>query len=132
MGSTSIILGEVVTQMSPTEVPSSASTARGGLATLESATGGEVSLLSAAPRGGVAVHASSANASPTTFGSGDLVREGESGAPRSCCGTTTGLHSNATSKQTFIARQQQVKKIKPSRLYLAVIGARGFGLKTEA
>jgi hypothetical protein len=41
MGSTSIILGEVVTLTSPTEVPSPASTARGGLATLVSSTGGE-------------------------------------------------------------------------------------------
>jgi hypothetical protein len=70
MGSTSIILGEVTAPTSPTEAPSPALTACGGLATLESAAGGEVALLSAAPRGGVAVRASSANASPTTFGSG--------------------------------------------------------------
>jgi hypothetical protein len=75
MGSTSIILGEVVAPTSPTEAHSPASTARGGLPTLEYATNGEVALLSAAPRGGVAVHMSLANASPTTFGSGDLVRE---------------------------------------------------------
>jgi hypothetical protein len=48
-------------------------------------------LLSTAPRGGVAVRASSAKSSPTTVGSGDLVREGEAVLPRSPCGSTTGL-----------------------------------------
>jgi hypothetical protein len=87
--------------MSQTVAPSPASTARGGLATLESATGGEVALLSTAPYGGVAVSASSTSDSPTILGSGDLVREGEAGAPRSCCGAATGLHNNARSKQTL-------------------------------
>jgi hypothetical protein len=74
------------------------STARGGLTTLESATGGEVALLPVAPQGGIAVRASSTSDSPTTLGSADLVREGEVGAPWSCCGSATDLHNNATSK----------------------------------
>jgi hypothetical protein len=77
MGSTSIILGEAATPTSPIVAPSLASTHRGGHATLKSTTGGEAALLSAAPRGGVAICASLANDSPTTLGSGDLVREGE-------------------------------------------------------
>jgi hypothetical protein len=101
MGLTSIILGEVVAPTSPTEVPSPTSTTRGGLATLVSTTGGEAALLSAAPRGGVAVRVSSASTSLTTFGSGDLVQEGEAEAPRSSCGTTTVLHNNIISKQAF-------------------------------
>jgi hypothetical protein len=36
-----------------------------------------------------------------TFGLGDLMQEGEVGAPKSSCGTTTGLQSNITSKQAF-------------------------------
>jgi hypothetical protein len=77
MGSTSIILGEAGVPTFPTAPPYPASTARGGLTTLESATGGKFALLSTAPRGGVAIRASSANDSPTTLGSGDLVREGD-------------------------------------------------------
>jgi hypothetical protein len=77
MGSTSIILGEAGVPTSPIVLPSPASPARWGLATLKSTTGGEVVLFSAAPGGEVAVPASSANESTTTLGSGDLVREGE-------------------------------------------------------
>jgi hypothetical protein len=65
MGWTSITPGRVVAPTSPTEAVPTASTARGGLSTFESATGGEVALLSTAPRG------------PMTCGLGDLVREGE-------------------------------------------------------
>jgi hypothetical protein len=93
MGSTSIILGEVVAPTSAVEFPPPASTVRGGLPTLESAAGGEVALLSTDPRGGEAVRASSAKASPTTVGSGDLVQEGEVGAHGSPCGSVTGLYS---------------------------------------
>jgi hypothetical protein len=131
MGSTSIILGEATAPTSPTVAPSPASTARRGLTTLESATGGEVALLSAAPYGGVAVRASSTNDSPTTSGSGDLMWEREASAPRSCCGSATGLHNNTASRQIFTARHQQVKEIEPSRLYLAMIGTRGFDLKSQ-
>jgi hypothetical protein len=105
MGFTPIILGEVVAPTSPIEVPSPASIAQGGLATPVSATGGEVTLLSAAPHGGVAVRASPASASPTTFRSGNLVREGEAGVTRSSCGTTSGLHINITSKQAFNSKR---------------------------
>jgi hypothetical protein len=108
MGSTLIILGEVVAPTSPTEVPSPASTTRGGLATHVFFTGGEATILSAAPHGGVAVCASSARASPTTFKSGDLVRDGEAGATKSSCGTIVGLQGNATSK---ISIQKQTIKI---------------------
>jgi hypothetical protein len=79
VGSTSIIVGEVIASASPTEAAPTASTTRGGLCTFESATGSEVAILSTVPHGGVAVSASSASASPTTCGSGDLVREGEDG-----------------------------------------------------
>jgi hypothetical protein len=81
MGSTSIIPGEAGVPTSPTAPPAPASTARGGLAILESATSGEVAFFSAAPDGGVAVRASSVNDSATTLGSGDLVREGEAERP---------------------------------------------------
>jgi hypothetical protein len=102
MGLTSIMVGEVVTPTSPAEVTPPASTTHGGVSTLESATGGEVTLLSTAPRGGVAVRASSASASTMTFGSADLIQDGEVGAPRSPCGTTAGLHVNNTiSTQEF-------------------------------
>jgi hypothetical protein len=77
MGSTSTIPGEAGIQTSPTAPPSPTSTARAGLATLKSATSGEVVLFSAPPSGGVVVCASSVNASTTTLGLGDLVREGE-------------------------------------------------------
>jgi hypothetical protein len=63
MGSTSIIDGEVVATTSPVEAAPPASAAHGGFSTLASATGGEVALLSTAPRGGVAVCASSASTS---------------------------------------------------------------------
>jgi hypothetical protein len=97
MGSTLVIVGEVVAPTSLAEAPP-ASTTRGGVSTFESATGGEVALLSAAPRGGVAVCASSASASPMTRGSGDLVWEGEDGAPRPPCGLVTGLHDKTPRK----------------------------------
>jgi hypothetical protein len=124
MGSTSITLGEVVALTSPTEAPP-ASTVRRGVSTLESATGEEFTLLSTAPRSGVAVRASSASASPTTFGSADLVRDGEAEAPRSSCGIATGTHSNTTSKQEFNSKQ---KKIEPSILYLVTTRMRSLGL----
>jgi hypothetical protein len=79
MGSMSIIVGEVVAPTSPAEV-STPSAVRGGESTLVSATGGEVTTPSNVPRGGVAVHVPSASASPTTCGSGDLMREGDDGA----------------------------------------------------
>jgi hypothetical protein len=88
--------------MSPTVVPSPASKVRGGLAILVSAIGGEVALLSAGPRGGVAacggvaVRESSTSDSPMTLGSADIMQEGEADAPRSCCGSTTDPHNNAT------------------------------------
>jgi hypothetical protein len=78
MGSTLMIVGEVVAPTSPAEAPP-ASAARGGVSTLAAATGGEVALLSTATRGRVEVRASSASASPTTRGSGNLVREGKMG-----------------------------------------------------
>jgi hypothetical protein len=97
MGLTPIILGETTALTSATAALSLASTACGELAKPASATSGEVALLSAAPRGIVAVHASSTNDSPTTLGSGDLVREGEA------TGASTGLHNNIASRQIFTA-----------------------------
>jgi hypothetical protein len=95
--STSIIIGEVVAPTSPVEVAPPASAMRGGVSTLALATGSQVALLSTTPHGGVAVCASSASTSPTTFGSSDLVWDGEAGAPRSPYGATAGLHvSNTT------------------------------------
>jgi hypothetical protein len=98
MGSTSITIGEVVAPTPPAEAPPASSAARGGVSTLAAATGGEVTLLSTAPHGGVAVRTSSASTSPTTPGSGDLVREGEDGAPRPPCGLVTGLHGETPRK----------------------------------
>jgi hypothetical protein len=97
MGSASMIVREVVTPTSPAEVPP-ASAARGGVSTLVATTGGEVALLSTTPHSGVAVLASSASASPMTRSSGDLVREGEDGAPRPPCGLVTGLHGKIPRK----------------------------------
>jgi hypothetical protein len=57
--------------------------------------GGEVTTPSTVPRGGVAVCVSSASASPTTCGSGDLVREGDDGATGTPCGLATDLHGKA-------------------------------------
>jgi hypothetical protein len=94
MLSASIIVGEAVAPVSPAEVPTT-SVACGGVLALASATGGEVTTPSTAPRGGVAVRASSASASPTTCGSGDLVREGDGWATGTSCGLTTGLHDKA-------------------------------------
>jgi hypothetical protein len=94
MGSTSIIVGEVVAPTSPAEV-STSSVARGGESNLASAMGSEVTMPSTVPRGGVAVRASSTSASPTTCGSGDLVREGDDGATGTPCGLATGLHGKA-------------------------------------
>jgi hypothetical protein len=94
MGSTSIIVGEAVAPTSPAEVPTTSAT-RGGVPTLASATGGEVTTFSTAPHGGVAVRASSASASPTTCGSGDLVWEGDGWATGTPCGLATGLHDKA-------------------------------------
>jgi hypothetical protein len=91
MGSASIIVGEAIAPTSPAEVPTTSAT-RGGVPTLASATGGEVNTFSTAPRGGVAVRASSARASPTTCGSCDLVREGDGWATGTPSGLATGLH----------------------------------------
>jgi hypothetical protein len=97
MGSTSITAREAVTPTFPVEAPP-ASAARGGVSTLASATGGEVALPSSAPRGGVAVRASSASTSPTTYGSGDLVREEEDGAPCRPCVLATDMHGKTPRK----------------------------------
>jgi hypothetical protein len=86
-----MIVGEVVAPTSPPEVPTP-SAARRGEPTLMPATGGEATTPSTTPRGGVAVHATSASTSPTTCGSGDLVREGDDGATGTPCGLATGLH----------------------------------------
>jgi hypothetical protein len=103
MGSVSMIDGEAVALTSPAEAPP-ASAARGGVPTLASATGDEAALPSAAPRGGVVVRASSASTSPTTCGSGDLVREGEDGAPCPPCGLITGLHGTTARKGNNLKR----------------------------
>jgi hypothetical protein len=71
---------EVVAPTSPAEVSTPSVVCREEPA-LVSVTGGEVVNPSAIPHIGVAVHASSATASPTTCGSGDLVREGDDGQP---------------------------------------------------
>jgi hypothetical protein len=97
MGSASMIVGEAIAPTSPAEAPLE-SAMRGGLPTLASAMGDEAGLPSVAPRGGVAVCASSASASPATCGSGDLVREGEDGAPCPPCGLVTGLHGKTPCK----------------------------------
>jgi hypothetical protein len=94
MGSASIIVGEVVALTSPAKVPTTSAT-REGVPTLASATGGEVTTFSTAPRGGVAVRASSASASPMTCGLGDLMREGDGWATGTPCGLATGLHDKA-------------------------------------
>jgi hypothetical protein len=86
-----MIIGEVVAPTSLVEAPPAAAAARGGVSTLATATGGEVVLLSTAPRSGVAVRASSASTSHATGGSGDLVQEGEDRAPKPPCGLITGL-----------------------------------------
>jgi hypothetical protein len=91
MGLTSIIVGEVVAPTSPAEDPP-ASAVRGGVSTLASATSGEVTTFSTTPHGGVAVRASSTCASPTTCGSGDLVREEDDGVTGPPCGLATGMH----------------------------------------
>jgi hypothetical protein len=109
MGSMSIIIGEVVALMSPVEVMPPASATGGGVSTLASATGGEVALLSTTPRSGLAVCSLSVSTSPTTFGSSDLVQDGEAGAPRSPCGATVGLHvNNTTSIQEFNSKKQRL------------------------
>jgi hypothetical protein len=79
MGSTSIIVGEVVALTSPAEAPP-APAARGGVSTFASATGGEVALPSAAPRGGVAVRASSASTSPRPVAQATSCGRGKMGA----------------------------------------------------
>jgi hypothetical protein len=91
MGSTSMIVGEVVAPTSPAEVPTPSAVC-GGESAHVSAAGGEVTTPSTIPRGGVAVCASSASTSPTTCGSGDLVREGDDGATGTPFGLATGLH----------------------------------------
>jgi hypothetical protein len=97
MGLMSIIVGEVIARTSLAGAPP-ASAARGGVSTLASATGGEVALPSTPPHGKVAVRASSAIASPTTCGSGDVVREGEDGATSPPCGLVNSLHGKAPRK----------------------------------
>jgi hypothetical protein len=91
MGSTSMTVGEVIAPTSPSEVSTPSVVCREEPA-LVSVTGGEVVNPSAIPRVRVAVHASSATASPTTYGSGDLVREGDDGATGTPCGLATDLH----------------------------------------
>jgi hypothetical protein len=68
---------------------------------LVSVTGGEVVDPSAIPRVGVVVRASSASASPTTCGSGDLVWEGNDGATDTPCGLAAGLHKKYFIKIEF-------------------------------
>jgi hypothetical protein len=92
-----MIVVEAVAPTSPAEAPP-VSAARRGVPTLASATGGETALPSAAPCGGVAVRASLARASPTTCGSGNLVREGEDWVPCPPCGLVTGLHGKTSHK----------------------------------
>jgi hypothetical protein len=106
MGSTSTTIREIVALTSPAEV-STPSAVRRGESALVSVTGGEVVTPSAIPRVGVAVRASSASASHTACGSGDLVREGDDGATGTPCGLATGLHDK-------ILRQVrvQIKSIK--------------------
>jgi hypothetical protein len=128
MGSTSIIVREVVAPTSPAEV-STPSAARGGESTLALATGSEVTRLSTVPHGGVAVRASSGSASPTTFGLGDLVREGDDGATGTPCGLATGLHGKAPrqDKNQIISKRQN----QPSGFYLVTAGSRAFGQNTR-
>jgi hypothetical protein len=76
---------------SPTEVSTPSAACREEPA-LVSVTGGEVVAPSASPRVGVAVWASSTSASPTTCGSGDLVREGDDGVTGTPYGLAAGLH----------------------------------------
>jgi hypothetical protein len=128
MGSVLIIVGEVVAPTSPAEAPPSPA-ACGGVSTLAAATGGEVVLLSTAPRGRVAVHASSASASPTTRGSGDLVREGEDGAPSPPCDLATGLHGETPRKKTKNLSSKRHNQT--SRLYLVTTGSQAFGQNTR-
>jgi hypothetical protein len=109
MGSTSMIVEVVVALTSPVEVAPTGSATCRGMSTLTSTTGGELSLPSIAPHGGVAVCASSASTSPTTMGSSDLVRDGEAGAPWSPCGATAGLHvSNTTSIRKLNSKKQRL------------------------
>jgi hypothetical protein len=119
MGSMSITAREAIAPKSLAEAPPT-SAVRGGVSTLALATGGEAALPSAAPLGGVAVRASSSSASPTTCGSGDLVREGEDGAPCSPCGLVTGLHGKTSRKGNNL--QDATSKEKLARLYLVAAG----------
>jgi hypothetical protein len=106
MGSTSMIVGEVVAPTSPAEAPTPSAIC-GAEPALVSATGGEVTTPSTIPRGGVVVCASSSSTSPTTRGSGDLVREGDDGVIGTPCVLATSMHSK-------ILRQDkdQIKSIK--------------------
>jgi hypothetical protein len=142
MGSMSIFVGEVVaptsstnTSTSPADAPTSpaeaptASAARGGKSTLMSATGGEVTMPSTVPHGGVAVHASSTSASPKTCGSGDLVREGDDGATDTSCGHATSLHGKVPHQDpnhTISERHNQ-----PSGFYLITVGSQVFSQNTR-
>jgi hypothetical protein len=106
MGLISITPGGIVAPTSLEEVTSPVSTTRGGVSTLESTIGVDVALLSIAPRGRVAVRASSASASPTTFDSVDLVRDGEAGhpgrpvvPPPACKSATPHQHKNSTARE---------------------------------
>jgi hypothetical protein len=91
MGSTSTTVGEVAAPTSLAEVSTPSVVCREEPA-LVSVMGGEVVNPSTIPRVGVAVRASSASTSPTTCGSGDLVRGGDDGATDTPCGLATGLH----------------------------------------
>jgi hypothetical protein len=106
MGSTSVIVGEVVAPTSTAEAPTP-SEARGGEPALVLATGGEATMPSTTPRGGVVVRASSASTSPTTCGSGDLVQEGDDGETGTLCGLATGLHGKILCQD-----EDQIKSIK--------------------
>jgi hypothetical protein len=91
MGSMSMIVGEAVAPTSPADVPTPSVVCEGE-PTLVSVTGDEATTPSTTPRGGVAVRTSSPSTSPTTCGSGDLVREGDDGATSTPCGLATGMY----------------------------------------
>jgi hypothetical protein len=130
MGSTSITPGGVIAPTSPAEVTPPTSTARGGLSALESGVGGETALLPTVSRGGEAICASSAKASPTTVGSGDLMREGEDGAPRLPCGSVIALNGNHLVRIS-IGKIVSKRKNELSSIYLIMTGIRVFGLNTQ-
>jgi hypothetical protein len=98
--------GEVVAPTPPTEVSTPSAVCREEPA-LVSVTGGEVVAPSATPRVGVALRASSTSSSPATCGSGDLVREGDTGVTGTSWGLTANLHGQITRQDPV-----QIKSIK--------------------